>query len=110
MALLNSPIDGSPMQQIKRFGIELDVCPTTGGVWLDKGELEKLINFIKQSAQEDAQEDVSYSARARQANLDNRESYYRSNTDRKYSDDDYYRKGHYKKKSGLSKVMELFDF
>jgi hypothetical protein len=25
------------MRQIRRYGIELDVCPTSGGVWLDKG-------------------------------------------------------------------------
>lgn len=102
MPLLTSPIDGSPMKQINRFGIELDVCPSTGGVWLDKGELEKLINFIKESAEEDvrhvAQSKGSYD-----------EDYYRREPKRKYSDDDY-RKGYYKKKSGMSKVMDLFDF
>lgn len=48
MPLINSPIDGAPMRQIKRYGIEFDVCPTTGGVWLDKGELEKLIALVKE--------------------------------------------------------------
>lgn len=47
MPLLTSPIDGAPMRQIHRYGIEFDVCPTTGGVWLDKGELEKLIALVK---------------------------------------------------------------
>ena len=37
MPLLTSPIDGVAMRQICRYGIELDVCPTSGGVWLDKG-------------------------------------------------------------------------
>lgn len=50
MPLLTSPIDGSPMRQIHRFGIELDVCPTSGGVWLDKGELEKLISLMNDEA------------------------------------------------------------
>jgi len=48
MPLLTSPIDGAPMRQIHRFGIEFDVCPSSGGVWLDKGELEKLLAFIKE--------------------------------------------------------------
>lgn len=48
MPLINSPIDGAPMRQIHRYGIEFDVCPTTGGVWLDKGELEKLIALVKE--------------------------------------------------------------
>lgn len=105
MPLLMSPIDGSPMTQINRFGIELDVCPTSGGVWLDKGELEKLINFIKENAAEDA----NHFARAKQGKADYDDDYYRHEPKHKYSDDDY-RKGHYKKKSGMSKVMDLFDF
>ncbi len=48
MPLINSPIDGAPMRQINRYGIEFDVCPTTGGIWLDRGELEKLIALVKQ--------------------------------------------------------------
>ncbi len=52
MPLINSPIDGSAMRQIRRYGIELDVCPTSGGVWLDKGELEKLIELVSDEASE----------------------------------------------------------
>lgn len=48
MPLLVSPIDGSPMRQIHRYGIELDVCPTSGGVWLDKGELEKILLILQE--------------------------------------------------------------
>jgi uncharacterized protein len=48
MALISSPIDGAPMRQIYRYGIEFDVCPTSGGIWLDKGELEKLIALVKE--------------------------------------------------------------
>jgi Zn-finger nucleic acid-binding protein len=91
------------MTQINRFGIELDVCPTSGGVWLDKGELEKLINFVKESAEEDARQFTS----AKQGR-DN-DDYFRREPKARYNDDDY-RKGHYKKKSGMSKVMDLFDF
>lgn len=40
------------MQQIRRYGIELDVCPTSGGVWLDKGDLEKLITLVSDEASE----------------------------------------------------------
>jgi len=47
MPLATSPIDGSAMRQIRRYGIELDVCPVTGGVWLDKGELERLIALVR---------------------------------------------------------------
>jgi Zn-finger nucleic acid-binding protein len=102
MALLTSPIDGSPMKQINRFGIEIDVCPTSGGVWLDRGELEKLISFIKESAEEDARQYL----KAKQGQGEQDGDYYRREPQRKYSDDDY-RKGYYKKKSGMSKIMDL---
>jgi Zn-finger nucleic acid-binding protein len=105
MALLTSPIDGSPMQQVHRFGIEFDICPTSGGVWLDKGELEKLIMFVKDSAEEDSRR----FANARKGKIDYDDDYYRREPRHKYSDD-YYRKGEYKKKSGMNKIMDLFDF
>lgn len=101
MPLLISPIDGSPMKQINRYGIEIDVCPTTGGIWLDKGELEKLIALLKEESVND--QPVPYRQR-------DEESYYRSRDD----DDDYddhkrYARG-YKKKSKISRVMDIFDF
>jgi Zn-finger nucleic acid-binding protein len=106
MPLLTSPIDGSPMRQIHRFGIELDVCASTGGVWLDKGELEKLITFIKDSAEEDAR----HSTQSRQSgHISDDDDYHRPKAHYKYNDDDY-RKGHYKKKSGMNKIMDIFDF
>jgi Zn-finger nucleic acid-binding protein len=36
------------MNEVIKVGILIDVCPQCGGVWLDKGELEKIINRIKQ--------------------------------------------------------------
>lgn len=50
MPLPPSPVDGAPMRKIHRYGIEFDVCPTTGGVWLDKGKLEKLIALVQAEA------------------------------------------------------------
>lgn len=37
------PIDGSPLVMSERSGIEIDYCPTCRGVWLDRGELDKII-------------------------------------------------------------------
>jgi hypothetical protein len=38
-----SPITGEPMVQKTFHGVTVDVCPTSGGVWLDAGELEVLM-------------------------------------------------------------------
>jgi Zn-finger nucleic acid-binding protein len=37
------PIDGSTLVMSERSGIEIDYCPTCRGVWLDRGELDKII-------------------------------------------------------------------
>ncbi len=111
MPLLTSPIDGSPMKPIHRFGIEIDVCPTSGGIWLDKGELEKLLSFIKQAAEE---EQASYAPKhptpeyPRSDQTKRGHAVYQDHDD----DDDRYgpRRSFKKKKSGLSQIMDIFDF
>jgi Zn-finger nucleic acid-binding protein len=50
MPLISSPIDGSPMREIERYGVKIDICQTSGGIWLDKGELEKIIMMIREEA------------------------------------------------------------
>ena len=37
------PVDGSQLVMSERSGIEIDYCPTCRGVWLDRGELDKII-------------------------------------------------------------------
>jgi Zn-finger nucleic acid-binding protein len=37
------PIDQTTLQVTDRQGIEIDWCPICRGVWLDRGELDKLI-------------------------------------------------------------------
>lgn len=43
MPLLLCPNDNSSMQTVDRSGVQFDMCPTCRGVWLDRGELEKLM-------------------------------------------------------------------
>lgn len=40
---MNCPRCQGGMQTKKRNDIELDVCPSCGGVWFDKGEVDKVI-------------------------------------------------------------------
>jgi Zn-finger nucleic acid-binding protein len=37
------PNDNAAMQTLDRNGVQFDMCPTCRGVWLDRGELEKLM-------------------------------------------------------------------
>jgi len=40
---MKCPIDGVELVMSERQGIEIDYCPTCRGVWLDRGELDKII-------------------------------------------------------------------
>lgn len=37
------PTDQTPLVMTDRQGVEIDYCPTCRGVWLDRGELDKII-------------------------------------------------------------------
>ncbi|HVH49105.1 MAG TPA: zf-TFIIB domain-containing protein [Sphingomicrobium sp.] len=37
------PTDGTTLVMSERQGIEIDYCPSCRGVWLDRGELDKII-------------------------------------------------------------------
>ena len=40
---MNCPTDGTTLTMSERGGIEIDYCPECRGVWLDRGELDKII-------------------------------------------------------------------
>ena len=50
MPLLLCPNDNSAMQTVARDGVQFDMCPSCRGVWLDRGELEKLMEAAAQAA------------------------------------------------------------
>lgn len=71
------------MREVNRLGVQIDVCPECRGVWLDGGELDKLI-----------------------ATGESWESDYRS----RESHSDWDRQPHKKKKKGfLGEVFDIFD-
>ena len=80
----------------ERLGIEIDYCPQCRGVWLDRGELDKIIERAS---------DESPSSRTERQSMP-----YSSPHD---SDPDYHhsrRGGHYKKKKREGFLSDLFDF
>lgn len=44
---MKCPIDDSTLQMTDRQGIEIDYCPKCRGVWLDRGELDKIIEKVE---------------------------------------------------------------
>lgn len=40
---MNCPVDGAVLEMSERSGVEIDYCPMCRGVWLDRGELDKIL-------------------------------------------------------------------
>jgi hypothetical protein len=49
------PVDGTALVMSERQSIEIDYCPTCRGVWLDRGELDKIIERSAGGAPQTAQ-------------------------------------------------------
>jgi uncharacterized protein len=50
VAAMACPVDGTALVMSERSGIEIDYCPACRGVWLDRGELDKIIERNTQAA------------------------------------------------------------
>jgi uncharacterized protein len=40
---MQCPVDGTELKMGDRQGVEIDYCPECRGVWLDRGELDKIV-------------------------------------------------------------------
>jgi uncharacterized protein len=40
---MKCPVDQEPLIMTERSGVEIDYCPKCRGVWLDRGELDKIV-------------------------------------------------------------------
>lgn len=47
---MRCPVDQTELVMSERQGVEIDYCPTCRGVWLDRGELDKIIDRAPSSS------------------------------------------------------------
>ena len=45
---MDCPVCGERLKEIERSGVMVDICPSCKGVWLDRGEIDKLIETESQ--------------------------------------------------------------
>lgn len=84
------PVCNVDLVMSERSGVEIDYCPKCRGVWLDRGELDKI---IERSAQVNTQAQSNYQEP-------------RGNMYREHKESGYY----HKPKKRESFFSELFDF
>ena len=87
---MRCPVDETTLVMSERNGIEIDYCPDCRGVWLDRGELDKIID-----------RSVGMPQPAPQPQYDRYD-------DRRHSDRGH-DKGYSKKRKRESWLSELFD-
>ena len=122
---MKCPVDSIDLVMSERSGVEIDYCPQCRGVWLDRGELDKIIDRVaaetipapSRPAAAPSQPPVAppplynpFESRPQQPRYDDRDrrDYDRRDGDRRdgYDRDGYGRKR--KKKEGF--LGDLFDF
>lgn len=128
---MNCPVcPDTQLQMTERQGVEIDYCPKCRGVWLDRGELDKIIDrgAAEQPsaaqpppppAQQQAapappppQQQQQYQAQPQQPNYGPPPAYgnpgYRGHDDSDYKFRYPQQGGHYKKRKGF--LGDIFDF
>lgn len=95
---MDCPICKVPLVMADKQGIEIDYCPQCRGIWLDRGELEKL---IERSTQPYPSQQGNYYSES------DRHSDHHDKQDDEHSSQGYDQYGRKKKKSLLG---DLFDF
>lgn len=110
---MRCPVDNETLVMADRGGVEIDYCPKCRGVWLDRGELDKI---IERSAGASATSAPVAPPPQRQAGAPiyqpepRAAQGYRDDDRRRHDDDDDdYRHGH-KKKRRESFLSDIFDF
>jgi Zn-finger nucleic acid-binding protein len=102
---MKCPIDGSDLVMTERQGIEIDYCPKCRGVWLDRGELDKIIDKAAQPA---AQQPAFAQPQPAPGPFSYPE---RQHDPRRYDDDDdRYKHRDYRSRKRKGFLGELFDF
>jgi Zn-finger nucleic acid-binding protein len=115
---MRCPVDNETLVMADRGGVEIDYCPKCRGVWLDRGELDKIIERSlgapAPAAPVAPPAPQQHAAPVYQPEPRGQQGYRpddRRPDDRRHDrdDDDDYRHG-YKKKRRESFLSDIFDF
>ena len=45
---MNCPVCDAKLREVTKMNVQVDICPDCKGVWLDRGELEKIVEISMQ--------------------------------------------------------------
>ena len=70
---MECPRDGAELVAVDKGGVEIDYCPSCRGVWLDRGELDKILEQSR-AMSEHEKWSQEFEARRDQARVDRHKS------------------------------------
>lgn len=127
---MKCPLDETELMMTERSGIEIDYCPKCRGVWLDRGELDKIIARSAESVgaaeppppaapvdrsgsgrpweQPAREDDYRRPRREEDRRFEERRYDDRARDGRRYDDDDDDHRRHGRKRKSI--LDDLFDF
>ncbi len=105
------PTDGALLVEIDRSGVMIDVCPECKGVWLDCGELEKIVRVTRELEQEFGGASAKPPPNLEHLRRDRDEDDRKYNDSRRSKDSDDWDdgEGRKRKKSGFGRLLDIFD-
>jgi Zn-finger nucleic acid-binding protein len=103
---MNCPVCNVELKMTDRQGVEIDYCPKCRGVWLDRGELDKIIERSETGVESSERDRYDEHNRQRSEQHRHSDEHNRHSDQRSYYPQQPYKK-HKKKESFLS---NLFDF
>lgn len=110
MPLLMCPNDNAAMQTLERGGVQFDMCPTCRGVWLDRGELEKLMETATAEGRASAPQAAPAPQPQHQAPYPPQQAQQPWGHQGGYRDDRYRRDDEYRyKKKKRDSIFDIFD-
>lgn len=108
MPLLMCPNDNAAMQTLERSGVQFDMCPTCRGVWLDRGELEKLMESATAEGRASAPVQPAYAPPPEPQS----QPWSRNSAPHRPDDKDRYRRDDddfYRKRKKRDSIFDIFD-
>ena len=98
-----------PLLMTERKNVEIDYCSQCRGIWLDKGELDKIIEMTINERQAGTPRQPTYAGQAPQGYVrGGYADHYKGHHKSHYPHKPYYAK-HRKKKSLMSELFDIFD-
>jgi len=110
---MKCPVCDENLRAVDKHNVQIDICPGCKGIWLDRGELEKIIDFAVTSGAAPRPEGEQRSMpspeyQRRNEYFDHPEKHHNQGHHDKQERQEYDQYGRKRKKSWLSNLGDIF--